>query len=272
MIVEFTKAQASGNDFIILDNRDDRLKSKISDFSDFTKVVTKRRYSVGADGVLVLEGSKVGDFKMRIFNPDGSEVTMCANGIRCSAVYAFNKKWCKSSMKIETNAGILEAEVKDETVRIKMTPPKGIKLDQNIGVGKAITNLNSIDTGVPHIIHFVEGIERYPVKDMGSKIRYHKLFEPEGTNADFVEVCDKSTILVRTYERGVEDETFACGTGVVASAIISHLAKGVEAPVDVITRSGEILKVYFKKEHNRFSEIYLEGKVHIILEGGLNYV
>jgi len=271
-VINFTKCVASGNDFVVIDNRENKLSEKISDFSEFAKFSCKRRRSVGADGLLVLEDSKKGNFKMRIFNPDGSEVSMCGNGIRCSALYAFRENWCTPSMKIETKTGILQAEVKDESVKVKMTPPRDIKLDQSIGASKAIVNLHTIDTGVPHAIHFVENIEKYPVNEMGSKIRYHKHFEPEGTNADFVEIKDKSTILVRTYERGVENETLACGTGVVASCIISSAVKGINPPVSAVTKSGDILKVYFKKEHNNFAEVYFEGKAYLVFEGGLNYV
>ena len=272
MKVDFTKAEASGNDFIIVDNRNNALEGKISDFGDFAKSACMRKYSVGSDGVLVLENSGRADFRMRIFNPDGSEVSMCGNGIRCSSLYAYLAKWCQASMKIETGAGLLEARVDKGLVRVKMTPPDDIKLDQNIGVGKTIMNIHTINTGVPHVVHFTENIGRYPVREMGSKIRYHKVFEPEGTNADFVKMRDKSTIEVRTYERGVEDETLACGTGVVASAVISHLVNGAEEPVNVLTRSGDTLRVYFKKEHSRFSDVYLEGKAHIVYKGGLDYV
>ena len=272
MRIDFTKTVASGNDFIVVDNRDNALGSKIADFSDFARFACRRRHSVGSDGLLVLENSKSCDFKMRIFNPDGSEVTMCGNGIRCSAVYAYKKKWCGVLMKIETGAGVLQAEVNGESVRVKMTSPKNIKLAQNIGLGKTIMNIHTVNTGVPHVVHFVENIKDYPTKEAGSGIRYHKLFEPEGTNANFVEIVDNSTISVRTYERGVEDETLACGTGVVASAIISHLINGTREPVKAITRGEDILKVYFKKEHNRFNDVYLEGKAHIVFEGGLDYV
>lgn len=283
MKINFTKATANGNDFIIVDNRDNKLGEAISDFGDFAKFTCRRRYSIGADGVLLLENSRRADLKMRIFNPDGSEVTMCGNGARCSALYAHAKKWCGRAAKIETGAGILETGinpvrsetsngVNGELIRIKMTPPKGIKLDQNIGVGKTIMNVHTVNTGVPHVVHFVEDIERYSVREAGRKIRYHKLFQPNGANADFVEIRDKSTILVRTYERGIEDETLACGTGVVASAVISSLVNGTEAPVNAVTKSKDILKVHFKKEQNQFRDVYLEGKAQIVFEGEVNYV
>ncbi len=272
MIIPFTKAEAAGNDFVIVDNREGKLEKEVGDFSQLAKLVCRRKYSVGADGLLVLEDSPSADFKMRVINPDGSEVAMCGNGIRSSALYAFRKEWCGPFMKIETGAGILEAEINDESIKVKMTPPEGIKLDQNIGVGKNIMTIHAVNTGVPHAVHFVENIEKYPVKVAGSGVRYHKVFQPEGINADFVEIKDASTILVRTYERGVEDETLACGTGVVAAAIISHLTGLTKVPVSAVTRSGDILKVYFKKEHGAFGDVYLEGKAHIIFDGGLNYV
>ena len=178
MKIEFTKAEASGNDFLLLDNRQNKLGDKISDFGGFAKTACRRRYSVGADGVLVLEDSGIADFKMRIFNPDGSEVTMCGNGIRCSSMYAYTNKWCGPSMKIETGAGTLEADIKGGFVIVKMTPLKDIRLDQNIGLGKTIINVHIANTGVPHAVHFVEGLTGYPVKEMGSKLWYYKFFEP----------------------------------------------------------------------------------------------
>ncbi len=272
MKIDFTKAVASGNDFILLDNRANRLKEKIKDLGSFAKFASRRKYSAGSDGVLVLEDSENADFKMRIFNPDGSEVTMCGNGIRCSALYAYKNGWCKSSMRIETGAGVLEASVDADSVKMKMPEPRDIRLNQNIGLGKTVINIHTIYTGVPHAVHFVNEVARYPVKEVGQKLRYHKVFEPEGTNADFVQVRDESTIFVRTYERGVEDETLACGTGVVASAIISHLVNGTREPVNAVTKGKEVLKVYFKKEIKSFKDVYLEGKAQIVYDGGIYYV
>jgi len=272
MNILFTKAQAAGNDFIIVDNTARSLSGKIDDLSRFAKFVCRRKYSIGADGLLVLEDSAEFDFRMRIFNPDGSEVAMCGNGIRVSALYAQNMKWCGDSMKIETAAGLLRASVNGEAVKVKMVPPENIELNRNIGAGNTVMNVHALNTGVPHAVHFVDNVEKYPVTEMGAKVRYHKVFRPEGTNADFVQVCGKSTIKVRTYERGVEDETLACGTGVVASAIVSHLVNGMQAPVKAVTKSGDVLVVYFKKGHDAFSDVYLEGEAHIVFNGGVDYV
>ena len=272
MKIAFSKAVASGNDFVIVENRKNILTAEVKNFGKLARFLCERKYSVGADGLLMLEDSAAADFRMRIFNPDGSEVEMCGNGIRCSAIYAFLKKWCGQSAKIETKAGILRAEISAGSVKIKMTDPEDIILNHKIGITKTIINLHTINTGVPHAVHFVDSLKDYPVTEIGAKIRFHKTFEPEGINADFVEFIDKSSISVRTYERGVEAETLACGTGAVASAVIAHLVKGAESPVKVNTLSGDVLKVHFKKELKHFKEVYLEGKACIVFEGGINYV
>jgi diaminopimelate epimerase len=272
MTVNFAKAVASGNDFVIVDNREKKVENAVKEMADLARTLCMRRHAIGADGLLLLEDSKSADFKMRIFNPDGSEVSMCGNGIRCSALYAHAKKWCGPSMKVETQAGLLDAEVALQSVRIRMTPPKDINVDRNIGLGNTIMNIHTVHTGVPHAVHFVRNLKDYPVEQMGAKIRYHKMFEPGGTNADFVETVNESTISVRTYERGVEEETLACGTGAVASAILSHLVNGTQQPVSVVTRGTEVLKVYFRKELNTFAEVRLEGKAKIVFEGRIDYV
>jgi len=270
--IKFTKMQAAGNDFIVLDNKGGKLGQLIKDFSKFTQAVCPRKTAVGADGVLVLEGSSEGVFKMRIINPDGSEVTMCGNGARCAALYAFTRKWAKGDFLMETGAGMLKAFVAKDRIKLKMTDPEGLILNKTLKVGETNLNVHFLNTGVPHVVYFVENIDDYPVKEIGASIRYHDVFQPEGTNANFVKVIEEGKIKVRTYERGVEDETLACGTGSVASAIISGLAENVKAPVEVVTLSGEILKVYFSKSGDKISDVYLEGPAKIVFEGEVEYV
>jgi len=270
--ITFTKVVGSGNDFIIFDNRDRKIEKDISDFSAFAKEVCARRISIGADGVLILENSKKADFKMRIFNPDGSEVTMCGNGARCSALFAYKKGWCKDKLKIETGAGILEAFVSTNRVKLRMTEPAKIQIDKDLGISNTIFKAHIINSGVPHAVHFLQEekeLDFYPVKQIGEKIRYHKFFEPEGTNVNFVKVLSSNKIKLRTYERGVEDETLACGTGAVASAIISHLVNGTEQPVDVLTKSEDILRVYFSDVNKKIKDVYLEGPARVVYEGTL---
>ncbi len=265
--ISFTKVVGSGNDFIILDNRGNKISE---DLSNLARDVCKRKVSIGADGLLVLEDSNKADFKMRVLNPDGSEVTMCGNGARCSALYAYVNKWCSENLRMETIAGIIKAVVHDDKVKLRITDPAEIKLDNDLGLGNTIFKTHFVNTGVPHVVHFLGdniNIEDYPVKEMGAKIRYHRSFEPEGTNANFVKVASENRILLRTYERGVEDETLACGTGAVASSIVSHLVNGTKQPVEVLTKSGDVLKVYFNVVNKKFTEVSLEGSAKIVYDG-----
>ncbi len=266
MRIKFTKAVATGNDFVIVDNRSSEIKNSLSALA---KKVCQRKYTIGADGLLVIERSKKADFKMRIFNPDGSEAQMCGNGSRCVALYAAAKKITKDEMSIETMAGILNATVEGDVVKVKLTDPKNIKWNLCLDINKCPYKLNFVDTGVPHVIHFVEDLDKVDVKNIGSYIRHHGEFSPEGTNADFVKVVDESNIKIRTYERGVEDETLACGTGAVAAAIISAEAEKLRSPVTVETRSGEKLKVHFEMLEGNFRNVYLEGRAKLVFNGDI---
>ncbi|MCX5686786.1 MAG: diaminopimelate epimerase, partial [Candidatus Omnitrophica bacterium] len=225
--MKFTKAVATGNDFIIVDNRLGEIGTKLSAVA---KRLCGRKQGIGADGFLVIEPSKKADFKMRIFNPDGSEAEMCGNGSRSVALYAAKIKIAKPDMTIETAAGILNAAVLGDVIKVKLTDPKDIKWNFCLMIGKCPYKLSFVNTGVPHVIHFVEDLDKVDVKSLGSDIRYHDEFSPEGANADFVYVVDKHNIKVRTYERGVEDETLACGTGAVASAVISAEVEKMASP------------------------------------------
>ncbi|MFH0764628.1 MAG: diaminopimelate epimerase [Candidatus Omnitrophota bacterium] len=265
----FTKAVATGNDFIIVDNRLGEIGANLSAAA---KKLCDRKQGIGADGLLVLESSKKCDFKMRIFNPDGSEAEMCGNGSRCIALYAAKVKIAKPDMTIEAVAGILNAGVKDDVVKVKLTDPKDIKWNFCLEIGRCPYKVSFVNTGVPHVIHFTEDLDKIDVKNLGSHIRRHGEFSPDGTNADFVKVVDKHNIKVRTYERGVEDETLACGTGAVASAIISAEVEKMPSPVTVHTQSGERIKVYFETIGGNFRNVYLEGGAKLVYEGVIDYV
>jgi diaminopimelate epimerase len=229
-----------------------------------------RKYGIGADGLLVMEKSKIANIKMRIFNADGSEAQMCGNGARCTALWVKQRLAVTSSrIKIETKAGLIEAEAKTANVKIKLTDPKNIKLDTPIKVNEKLLKINFVNTGVPHTIIFVEGLNEIDVDSLGRTIRYHEQFKPSGTNVNFVEIIDNAFIKVRTYERGVEGETLACGTGAVASALITNYRLPITnfKFIRVLTRGGEVLKVYFDKVGDKFKEVWLEGKAKIIYEG-----
>ena len=264
--IKFTKAVATGNDFIIIDNRNAAIKENLSKFA---KRACEKKWSIGADGLLVIERSKEADFKMRIFNPDGSEAEMCGNGSRCIALYAVNKRIAKKDMTIETAAGVLNAHVTNDSVKVKLPDPKEIKWNLCLMINKCPYKVTFVDTGVPHVVHFTDDLEKIDIKDIGPHMRYHKEFAPHGTNADFVKVISKDHIKIRTYERGVEDETLACGTGAVASAIISAESEKLLSPITIETRSGEKLKVYFELIEGNFRNVYLEGKAKLVYDGVL---
>jgi len=232
----------------------------------------KRRFSVGSDGILLIEESNKGDFKMRILNPDGSEVDMCGNGSRCVALYAVENGIAGKTMEIETRAGVIRAEVVGLSVKLALTNPKDLKLDLSLTIGKKRHKIHSINTGVPHVVSFVKNLEKVNVARLGSKIRHHREFGPEGANVDFVKVKGPREIVIRTYERGVEGETYACGTGAAASAVISGLIHGMAPHVDVHTVSGETLRVYFDIKGNGIRNVYLEGEARVIYKGVLSHV
>jgi diaminopimelate epimerase len=255
----------SGNDFILIDNRDQSLP--VSDVTEFVKTVCERGVSVGADGLIIVEKSDQVDFRWRFFNADGSEVEMCGNGGRCAARFAYLKGIGGKKLSFETQAGIIDAEIKDASVKLRLTDPHGLQINQLITMEDKPFEVNSINTGVPHVVHFVNNLDQYDVFHIGRMIPYHQQYQPAGTNANFVEVIDKHTIRIRTYERGVEDETLACGTGSVASALISSWKGLIESPVDVKVKSGETLRIYFEKKDRGFTDIYLEGGAKVIYQG-----
>ncbi len=258
---EFVKMVASGNDFIIFDNR----RSNFTSGPEIARQVCARTEGIGADGLIFIEKAKKADFRMRIFNPDGSEAEMCGNGIRCAALYKGKK-----NASILTLAGMLKAELKEDSVKVKMTLPQNLQLNVNLNDDGRIYQVNHVNTGVPHAVYFVQDIEVAKVRLLGRLIRYHRDFEPEGTNVDFVQMTDSDTLRIRTYERGVEAETLACGTGSVAAALIYHhkfVESGGSHVVKIITRSNETLKIYFDYEKGKFSNVWMEGKARIVYKG-----
>ncbi|HAZ11135.1 MAG: diaminopimelate epimerase [Omnitrophica bacterium GWA2_41_15] len=262
--LNFTKMVGAGNDFIVLDCRSSLVIH--GSLSKIAQLLCDRKTGIGADGMLVLEKSKIADFRMSVFNADGSVAEMCGNGLRCAVLFA----GVKSKVRVETKAGIYEGEVtgKDK-VRVKMQEPKDLKLDFPINVNGRKIKINFINTGVPHTVVFVDGLDKIDIDRIGSSMRYHDEFKPKGTNVDFVEIMDDNNIKMRTYERGVEGETLACGTGAVASAIISKVkSEGLRVKINVHTLGG-ILKVEFQKIDNKIKNVYLEGETKMVFQGGI---
>jgi diaminopimelate epimerase len=264
MRVPFTKMSGSGNDFILIDHREpflneDRLK-------DFVQKVCRRRVSVGADGLILIERSEKADFKWRFYNADGSEGKMCGNGGRCAARFASLKGIGGPSLKFETLAGLLSAQVDGKRMKLEMTKPFGLKLDESFRVDGQKEVFSFINTGVPHVVLFREDLEKLDVVKIGKAIRRHSHFAPAGTNANFVRVEKGASLSVRTYERGVEDETLACGTGVVASALIAAFKGLVKSSVSVKTEGGEVLTVHLEIEGKEVKRVFFEGDVRISYE------
>lgn len=275
MKIEFYKLQASGNDFILIDNSKEKVKASSAFYKKFAQEYCSRKLGIGADGVLVIEPSRKASFKMRIFNADGSEAQMCGNGARCVGLWAALVKK-KNNLKFETKAGLIEAKVKlkgsKALVKIKASDPLGIKMDFPLKILGRKIKVNFINTGVPHAVIFVQGLEKVNVDKIGREVRFHKRFKPAGSNANFVEVKSKNLIEIRTYERGVEAETLACGTGALASAIISwfklnpDLKRGRAIAVSVKTKGKDILKVTFDLL-KRVDNVWLEGKADLVYKG-----
>ncbi len=265
--IEFYKMSGSGNDFIIIDNRD--LSIDVGDMREFVRHVCRRKLSVGADGLFFIEPSRIADFKWQFFNSDGSRAEMCGNGSRCVARYAYLRGITGGKMSFETTAGIISAEVKDDLVKVKLTDPSSVVCGEKIDVAGRLFVLDVVNTGVPHAVAFVEDLPSFAVADWGRKIRFHEHFAPQGTNVDFAVVLNRRKIELRTYERGVEDETLACGTGVVAAVLAAAERGLVPSPVDALVQSGEELRVYFTRHADRWQEIYLEGKVKMVYQGFL---
>jgi len=267
--ITFEKMSGTGNDFVVIDNRNYNIPEE--DQENFVRKICRRRFSIGADGLILIEKSTEADFGWKFFNADGSVAEMCGNGARCAARFAFRHKIAGKTMKFETTAGVIEAQIldDDEIVRVQMTQPFDFQFGISMHLDGVEHEVAFVNTGVPQAVIFVEE-EDPPVKKWGRKVRFHESFEPEGTNANFVRVLEDGRLFVRTYERGVEDETMACGTGAVAAAMFATLQKGLESPVEVLTTGGDMLTVLFDLLDGPVAKnVFLQGPARCIYEGQL---
>lgn len=268
-MLTFTKMVGSGNDFIVMDNRNGMISE--NEYAQYATILCDRRHGVGADGVILVAKSDTLPFCMRIINADGSEAEMCGNGARCIARYALEHGIAQRDMCFETRAGEIRATVFNDVVKVNMTAPhdlrRNIALTLQDGTSVTVSHLN---TGVPHVVLFVDDVASADVKTIGKAIRYHEAFAPRGTNVNFVQIAGSHALRVRTYERGVEDETLSCGSGSTASALIAAIEKNVQSPVAVSTHGGEILTIYFERGKNdSFCNVFLEGAVRSVFTGEL---
>jgi diaminopimelate epimerase len=251
-LLPFFKYQGTGNDFVLFDNRDGLLKG---DESAYFKWLCDRRFGVGGDGVILLNAHADYDFEMDYFNSDGRRSTMCGNGGRCMARFAADLGIVTAQARFLAIDGPHVAEIGPERIKLKMTLPHGFTRLPN--------GDHWIHTGSPHHVHLVEGpVAAYPVVSEGHRIRYSEAYQPDGTNVNFVEVLGPQAVRVRTYERGVEDETFSCGTGVTAVAEVLARTGGGDGAYTLHTPGGE-LHVHIKAGH----EPWLEGPAVRVFQG-----
>ena len=256
-----------GNDFVLLDHRERFIPE--AEQPEFARRVCHRQVGVGADGLILLEGSDKADFRWRFYNADGSEPEMCGNGGRCAARFAVLQGLAPEKLAFETLAGIIQAEVSGRRVKLAMAGVGDFNLHQTIPLGDTKVTGHFVRVGVPHVVVPVDDLEAAAVTEWGRLIRFHPRFQPAGTNVNFVRFMGPKDVAIRTYERGVEDETLACGTGSVAAALVGASLGQLSPPVAVHTRGGEILKVYFKSQSGALSEVYLEGDALVVYQGQL---
>ncbi len=272
MLLHFYKMNGAGNDFIVIDNRD----LSISLDKDTIEALCDRHRGIGADGLLAVEPAQKGaDFRFRYYNADGGEAEMCGNGARCFGRFtAHLGEKLANRVTFETIAGTLAAEMVGENVRIAMSEPKDLKLETGTKVPGLDATIHFVNTGVPHAVAFVEGgafFEELDVFTHGRDIRQHADFAPAGTNANFATVLSPGHIEIRTYERGVEDETLACGTGMVACALVHHLLTGAPSPIKVDVAGGDTLEIGFEKTGDQsFAKVTLTGPADFVFEGEID--
>lgn len=270
MKLKFCKVSGAGNDFIAFDNRETNIPDQVK--PGMAKDLCRRGHSVGADGLLFIEKSDHAHFLMRVINADGSEAETCGNASRCAALLAKSLNIAPDEMVMETGAGLYKAKVSGNTAIVTMTDPLDMKLDIHLKeLEELIDRIHFVNTGVPHVSAFVDNVEQIDVNSLGRIIRNHPVFQPAGTNVNFATVIDPHNIRIRTYERGVENETLACGTGCIATAVLAGVLNMAESPVKMLTRGGFTNIIHFSLEHPRVSEVRLEGEARIVFTGEMEY-
>src|SRR5262245_36001747 len=264
--MEFFKMSGGGNDFIIIDNRTGTVRPE--SVSEMVQRITVRALSVGADGVILLETSRIADFRATFYNPDG-QTTFCGNGGRCVARLAYLMGLVGPRMRVETIKMVHDAVVEGERVRFSMPSAQRFKSGLSFRANDQLFEGATIDTGVPHLVVFRDTPHSVSIQDLGSKLRHHPDLGPEGANVNFVMVVDENTLSIRTFERGVEGETLSCGTGCVAAALVTSALGKTQSPVSCWTRSGVSLAVHFKGSEGAYTGILLEGDARLIYQGNL---
>ena len=265
MVLEFTKMNGAGNDFVLIDNRSQKIRLT----RDQIVRICDRHRGVGADGLALLVPCASGkaDWAWHFYNNDGSHAAMCGNGARCFARFVEKATGSTRDFTFETGAGIISASFHGERVTVSLTQPHELKLEQKINLSSGTQAIHSLNTGVPHAVLFVPDADQAMVLELGREIRFHPHFAPKGTNVNFVQRLGAGSIRVRTYERGVEGETLACGTGVTAAALISAKLHQFSSSVKVQVQGGDLLEVSFKQADGEFTDVKLTGPADFVFEG-----
>ncbi len=265
---KFTKMNGAGNDFIMLNNPE----LKLSLNTDQISQLCDRHRGIGADGLIIVEPAAEGkNLRMRYYNSDGNEAEMCGNGARCFAryvdrIFALEGK----PLEFQTMAGPAAAHFHGEEVRLRLSDPFDLVMDTEINVNGQRMTVHSINTGVPHAVIITDHIDDSGVIELGAAVRYHDHFKPAGTNVNFLTANSLNEISIRTYERGVENETLACGTGMVACAIIHDQITESGAPINVLVKGGDTLKVEWELEGMRHENVTLTGPAEFVFDGEIN--
>ena len=262
--IEFVKMSGCGNDFVLVDAT---RKGLSGDLTDLARRICARHTGVGADGLFIVEPDDEVDFSVRMFNPDGSEPELCGNASRCLARFALMCGLAGDHARFRTPAGIIEAEVRTDDVRVRTTPPTDARLSVPVDVGGTTLEVAFINSGVPHAVLFVDDVASTDVVGLGRAIRRHKTFAPAGTNVDFVQVLGGDRLRMRTYERGVEDETLACGTGAVAAAVLARLVGKVTSDVVAVEVPGGMLTVGVELADGKPTSATLAGEARVVYRG-----
>lgn len=264
MKLPFTKMSGAGNDFVVVDNRAGEAPLTLEQIAS----VCDRHFGIGGDGLLAVEAAEgEADFRMRYYNADGGEAEMCGNGARCFARFVRPLAEGKERVSFETPAGIIRAQFFGDDVEVNLTEPEDLRLNLDVALAAGPATIHHLNTGVPHAIQFVDDLETMDIRARGKELRCHEVFAPAGVNANFLQKVEGGLYAIRTYERGVEDETLACGTGVTAAAIIAHLTDGAALPVQVRVRGGDVLAVNFVRDGETFRDVTLRGPADISFTG-----
>ncbi|HWQ90111.1 MAG TPA: diaminopimelate epimerase [Clostridia bacterium] len=265
MFLDFTKMNGAGNDFILVDNRPLQFKPTRE---QIVRLCDRHR-GVGADGLILWVPCASGkaEWAWMFYNSDGSTGEMCGNGARCFARFVQARSGKQEGLTFETEAGVIRAEFSKDLVTVNLTEPRELHLGQTIPLAGGPATIHSLNTGVPHAVWFVPDADKAMVQQLGAEIRSHPHFGPRGTNVNFAQVLGPGLIRVRTFERGVEGETLACGTGVTATALIASQVHRFDSPVAVRVLGGEELQVSFRRQGERFVDVRLTGPAEFVFTG-----